>query len=108
MNEQEVRSIYLTFPDESTAMRVCSELLTERLIACANVFPPVRSLYRWEGAVQDEPEVVAIAKSTAARVDRLVARVNELHPYDTPCVVALAVAGGDSRYLQWVHEETSD
>lgn len=107
MNEHDVRSIYMTFPDESTAVSICGELLAEHLIACANVFPPVRSLYRWQGRIEDEPEVVAIAKSTAAQVDRLATRVNELHPYDTPCVVALDVVGGDSRYLQWVREETN-
>jgi periplasmic divalent cation tolerance protein len=96
----------MTFPDQASALAVASALLAEGLIACANIFPAGRSLYRWQGEVHDEPETVAIAKSTAALLDTLVARVNELHPYDTPCVVALACAGGDARYLAWVAEQT--
>jgi periplasmic divalent cation tolerance protein len=104
--EQEVRSVYMTFPDEASAATIASALLAEGLIACANIFPAGRSLYRWQGEVHDEPETVAIAKSTAGALERLVARVNQLHSYDTPCVVALACAGGDPRYLAWVEEQT--
>jgi periplasmic divalent cation tolerance protein len=105
--EQEVRSIYMTFPDEASAAAVASSLLAEDLIACANIFPAGRSLYRWQGEVCDEPETVAIAKSTAGALERLIARVNELHPYDVPCIVALSCAGGDPAYLTWVVEQTA-
>jgi periplasmic divalent cation tolerance protein len=106
MAENQVNSIYMTFPDQETAAAVAKTLLDERLIACANLFPAGRSLYRWQTEFHDEPEVVAIAKTSAGRLDSLVARVRELHPYNTPCVVALAVAGGDDRYLDWVRRET--
>jgi periplasmic divalent cation tolerance protein len=106
MAEHEVRSVYMTYPDEASAARVAAALLEESLIACANIFPSGRSLYSWEGEVHDEPEVVAIAKTTAGRLEKLVRRVNELHPHDTPCVVALPAVGGDSRYLSWVAART--
>jgi periplasmic divalent cation tolerance protein len=107
MAGHDVRSVYMTFPDQESAATVAQVLLAEGLIACANIFPAGRSLYRWQGATHDEPETVAVAKSSAALLDRLVARVNELHPYDTPCVVALAAVGGDPEYLAWVEEQAS-
>lgn len=103
---ENVRSIYMTFPDEATAASIAGTLLEERLIACANIFPGARSLYRWDGKTEDDAEVVAFAKSTDGRLVDLVSRVRELHPYDTPCVVALQVVAGDADYLEWVREET--
>lgn len=100
------RSVYLTFPDMDTAAHVARALVDARLAACVNILPGVRSLYRWEGEVQDEGEVVALAKTRAALVDALAARVRELHPYDTPCVVAFPIAGGDAGFLAWVREAT--
>ena len=97
----------MTFPDESSAATILARLLEERLIACANILPGARSLYRWEGAVQDEPEVVAFAKTSGDLVPRVTARMRELHPYDTPCIVELEVTGGDERYLDWVRQETA-
>lgn len=106
VDAQAVRSLYMTFPDEDSAVRISSALLEENLIACANLLPGARSLYRWNGEVQDDREVVAFAKTTRDRLPRLTSRVAELHPYDVPCVVALAVDGGEQRYLDWVAEET--
>lgn len=106
IDDSQVRSVYMTFPDEESAVRVSSALLQENLIACANLLPGARSLYRWEGEVQDDREVVAFAKTTRERLASLTKRVEELHPYDVPCVVALRVDGGDRRYLEWVAEET--
>lgn len=103
---ENVRSIYMTFPDEATAASIATTLLEERLIACANIVPGIRSLYRWDGRTEDDAEVVAFAKSVDGRLVELVSRVRELHPYETPCVVALPVTGGDADYLQWVREET--
>lgn len=106
-SSSDVRSVYMTFPDQETAARIAGVLLDERIIACANILPGARSLYRWEGTTQDEPEVVAFAKTVEGRLPELTARVRELHPYDTPCVVALSAAGGDAGYIQWVREETA-
>lgn len=103
-----VRSLYMTFPDESSAVKAASALLDEKLIACANVFPGGRSLYRWEGELQDDPEVVMIAKTQQSRVAETVERVRELHPFDTPCIVALQAVDGYQGYLDWVLAETGD
>ena len=96
----------MTFPDEATAERIGSALLDDGLVACVNIVPGARSLFRWEGVVQREREALAFAKTRAERVPAVVARVRQLHPYGTPCVVALDVAGGDPDYLRWVDDET--
>jgi periplasmic divalent cation tolerance protein len=100
------RSVYMTFPDEATAERIGSALLHDNLVACVNIVPGALSLFRWEGAVQREREALAFAKTRADLVEAVVARVRQLHPYDTPCVVALDVAGGDPAYLRWIGDET--
>ena len=103
----EARFVYMTagLPEEARAIgRV---LVTERLAACANVLPGMTSIYWWEGAAQEDSEAVLIAKTTAALVDRLAARVAELHSYDCPCVVALPIVGGHRPYLDWVAEEAT-
>lgn len=100
------RSIYMTFPDADTAARISRALLDVRLVACVNLLPAARSLYRWEGAVRDDAEVVAFAKTRQDLVDAVAQRVRELHPYDTPCVVALTIDDGDAGYLTWVGSET--
>ena len=104
----DVRSVYMTFPDEETAASIVARLLEERLIACANLLPGARSLYRWQGSLEDEAEVVAFAKTVARQLPRVVERVRELHPYETPCVVGLEVEGGYSGYLDWVRQETGE
>lgn len=104
MSETKVRSIYMTYPDVTSAERVARALVEENLVACANIFAAGRSLYKWQGEIQDETELVMIAKTSEARLQRLIARVKELHPYDTPCIVALAALGGDEDYLAWVEQ----
>lgn len=101
-----VRSIYLTFPDAASARSLASRLLEARLIACANVFPAGTSLFRWEGRVVDEAELVMICKTCDDRLEALTEVVEHEHPYDVPCVVALEAVGGSDAYLRWVYEET--
>lgn len=100
--------MYLTFPDESVAVEVARELVERRLAACVNLMPPGRSIYRWEGRVVEEREVVAWAKTTREKVSELVGSLRELHPYELPCAVAYpAVDGSSEEYLAWVAREVS-
>lgn len=101
----DVVAAYLTFPDAATAEALAAELVDARLAACVNVWPPAVSVYRWQGAVVREPEVVAVAKTTAGRLAELVAMVEERHPYEVPCVVAYPAVGGSVAYLDWVRGE---
>ena len=104
----DVVAVYLTFPDEASAERVARALVERRLAACVNVVPGARSFYRWEGAVQAEPEVLAVAKTRATRLPALTAAAQALHPYEVPCVVAYPALGGLEGYLDWVRSEASD
>jgi len=99
---------FCTCPDDMTAARLAETLVEERLAACVNVMPGLRSVYRWQGAVECSNEVLLLIKTTRARLPALSARVLELHPHELPEVVAVEVAGGLPAYLDWVAEQTSD
>ena len=79
-------------------------IVEERLLVCANLVPRVRSIYRWQGQIHDETEVLLLGKTTAARLDALKARLPTLHPYDTPELLALEVGDGLEKYLGWIAE----
>lgn len=104
--QHDVIAVYLTFPDEACAERIARLLVESRLAACVNVFPGARSIFRWDGAVTTEVEVVALAKTSTARLEALTEAVREAHPYQVPCVVAYPALGGEPNYLKWVREET--
>lgn len=98
--------IYITASGRDEALMLARSLVGERLVACANVLDGATSLYWWEGKVQEEQEVVLIAKTRSVLVDAVVARVKELHSYTCPCVVALPIGGGNPGFLAWVDGET--
>jgi len=95
-----------TFPSARVAAKIARVLVRERLVACVNLAANVQSIYRWRGAVETSREVLAIMKTTRARLAALRARIVELHPYDVPEVIALAVADGHAPYLAWIESET--
>jgi periplasmic divalent cation tolerance protein len=102
----EIAVVLASVPDLEVGRRLARSLLQERLIACANLVPGVTSLYRWEGAVQEEDEMLVVMKTRSELVPRLVARIPELHPYELPEVLALRVADGLPAYCRWVLDET--
>jgi periplasmic divalent cation tolerance protein len=78
----------------------------ERLAACANILPSMRSIYRWRGAVETADEVVLILKTRADRLLRLTERVKAMHSYEVPCIAAFAVAPGNPDYFAWIAAES--
>ena len=98
------RVVLVTAGAEEEGARIARALVEEGLAACANIVPRVRSIYRWKGEVRDEPESLLVLKTTAARLEALSARVEELHSYTVPEVIALAVDRGRESYLDWVAE----
>lgn len=98
-------SVYVTCPDEETARRIARELLSRRLVACANLLP-VTSLYRWEGAVEEGREVAMFLKTRAERVEEVAKAVAQLHPYEVPCAVAFQLGEGHPAYYAWVDAQT--
>lgn len=97
---------YVTCPSREEALAIARQLLAERLIACANLLPGMVSIYRWEGAVQEDDEVVLILKTRAELTEQVAERVRALHSYTCPCVAVLPVTGGNPAYLDWLLAET--
>jgi periplasmic divalent cation tolerance protein len=102
------RQVTTTLPDRETAHRLGRRLVEERLAACAQVVGPVSSVYWWQGEVESAGEWYCHLKTTASRVEDLITRIRELHPYETPEIVALPVAEGDEAYLRWIADSVAD
>ena len=98
----EMLLVLTTFAAEEDGARVVRALVEERLAACGTLLPGARSLYRWEGKVADEREVVGLLKTRKQDWPALMSRLHELHPYDTPECVAVRVAAGAPKYLAWL------
>ena len=96
--------IYITCGSAREAALIASALVGERLAACANIIPGMRSVYRWKGKIEQADETVLIAKTTEDMAPSLVARVKELHSYECPCIVQLPVAGGNPDFLRWIED----
>ena len=99
--------VYTTFPDEATALAIGERLVTEKLAACVNVIPGMRSVYAWKGAVERGDEVVGIVKTRESLAEAVRAALKERHPYETPIILFLAVSGGDQSTLDWLTAETT-
>ncbi len=107
MSQSDALVVLTTVSSAEDAVTLIRALLDRRLIACGTLLPGARSLYRWEGKVADEHEVVVILKTAATRVDAIEHAFAELHPYKLPELLALPVAAGLDRYLAWIGQETS-
>ena len=92
----------VTAPSGAVAISLARTLVEEGLIACANLVPHVRSIYRWEGKVVDEEEVLMVMKTRASAFEALRARVSAIHPAEVPEVIQLDVSAGHQPYLDWV------
>ena len=95
---------FCTCPNPEIAKRIADVLVEERLAACVNVVPGVRSIYRWKGAIECSDEVLLLVKTVAAQLDAVSARITALHPHELPEVIAVEASGGLSAYLDWVAE----
>jgi periplasmic divalent cation tolerance protein len=100
-----VTVIYVTAPDEAAARAIGHAVVAERLAACANILPGMRSLYWWQGKLEETTEAVVILKTVESAVARVIERVRALHPYDVPCTIALRVSDGNPDYLAWLRAE---
>lgn len=94
-------------PDGEVAERLATALVEARLVACAQA-APIRSVYRWNGAVHRESECLLILKTRADRYAAVEARIRALHPYELPEIIAVPVLEGSSAYLSWLDAESSD
>jgi periplasmic divalent cation tolerance protein len=97
--------VYVTATSRDQALVIGRTVVEERLAACVNVLGPIASIYRWEGQVCEEEEVAFLVKTRTELVQALSERIKALHDYDCPCVVAIAIAGGNPDFLAWIGEQ---
>jgi len=99
---------YCSCPDTASAQSLADTLVGERLAACVNRLPGIRSTYRWQGKVVTDDEQLLLIKTTAACFESLKARLLQLHPYDLPELIAVPIAQGHDAYLDWVRAQSAD
>ena len=100
--------VITTLPDADSAHRLATALVEQRLAACVNILAPCRSVYRWQGRIEDSAEVPLLIKTTDARYAALEAAIRAAHPYELPEIVAVGIVRGSPEYLAWVAAETAD
>ncbi|MBU1249187.1 MAG: divalent-cation tolerance protein CutA [Proteobacteria bacterium] len=99
--------VYITTPDLACAEGLGAMLVEQRLAACANILPGMRSIYRWQGAIERADEVVLLVKTKTSLLETLTAAVVAAHPYETPCVVSWPLTSGHPDFLKWIADETA-
>jgi periplasmic divalent cation tolerance protein len=99
--------VLVTAGNAAEATRIAESLVGDRLAACVNVVGSVRSIYRWQGEMCSEEEILLVVKTTRDNFAALDERVRELHSYDVPEVIALPIDLGSAPYLDWIHRETN-
>ncbi len=100
--------VFTNLPDAASARALAGHLVEARLAACANILAPCRSVYRWDGKIEDAEETPLLLKTTAARYPALEAAIRARHPYELPEIVAVPIERGLPGYLAWVAAETKD
>jgi periplasmic divalent cation tolerance protein len=98
--------ILTTFPADKDPGLLAKALVEERLAACVNILPPMRSIYRWKGVTEQAEEHQLVIKTTSDRVQELETRLRAMHPYDVPEFLVLPVLDGGRDYLAWLRENT--
>ena len=97
--------VLITTPDLESAQRIANHLVEKQLAACVNILPQVQSIFRWQGAVQQEHEVLLIVKTRVELLDQqVIPAVKAIHPYQVPEIIALPILGGAADYLDWLDQ----
>jgi periplasmic divalent cation tolerance protein len=99
--------IYSAWPSPETADAAGAALVEARLAAAVNIIPAMRSIYRWQGAVERAQETLMIIKTRRGRIDEVIAEVRRRHPYEEPGIAVLPLAGGSAGYLDWMRREST-
>ncbi len=98
--------VFITVSSEDEAAKIAKALVENKLAGCVNIIKNIRSIYSWQGKIEDEPEVLMIAKTQKHLFDSLMKRVKELHSYTVPEIIALPIIEGSKDYLKWLKEVT--
>src|SRR5262245_43426109 len=108
MSESDAIVVFLTAANGEEAARMAEMLVGARLAACVQIMPPMESVYRWQGNIERQSEVLLIAKTIRSRFAELEREVLALHSYETPEIIALPILAGSRRYLEWLDENVSN
>ena len=99
--------IYCSVPNEFTADLIATTLIDEKLAACINVLPKMKSIYRWEDSIQRDEELLMIIKTQSSKFNIIEQKIKELHEYSLPEIIAVPIIAGSSEYIQWINNETN-
>ncbi|OGW43905.1 MAG: cytochrome C biogenesis protein CcdA [Nitrospirae bacterium RBG_13_41_22] len=99
--------VFITAPNEDEAAKISKALVEARLAGCVNIIKNIRSIYSWQEKIEDEKEVLMIVKTQKPLFDSLMKKVEELHSYKVPEIIALPILDGSVEYLKWLREVTS-
>lgn len=105
MSANDIILLYTTFPDQKTAEKICHQLVESRVVACANILSPIKSVYWWKGKIENSNEVPAILKTKSALYAQLLDRLQALHPYEVPCLIEIPTDRINPAYSQWLRSE---
>ncbi|MGI5221219.1 divalent-cation tolerance protein CutA [Nocardia sp. CA-290969] len=108
MSDSDLVDVTISGPDEEWLVEFTRRLVDDRLAACGNIHPEVRSIYRWEGEVEDASEAVVVLHTRAAHIAAIIERANTEHPDEVPQVVAVPVVGVNPAYGEWILTETTN
>jgi len=101
-------AIFVTAGSEQEGAKIGRTLVEEGLVACANIVPHIRSVYRWKGQIREEGETLLIMKSREELFEKINHRIQELHSYEVPEIIALPVMAGSKPYLRWIEDNVKD
>ena len=99
--------VYITVPSQEVGQQIATVLVESSLAACVNIIPGVSSIYHWQGGIEQDDELLLIAKTRAILLDQFVSEVKKIHPYEVPEVIAMPIVAGSSEYLAWINEGTT-
>ena len=102
-----VAVIYTTKKKKKKARRMAHTLVDEQIVACVNIIPEIESYYRWKGKIENDKEIVLIAKTVDKNVKKTIQRIKKLHSYDLPDIIVLPIIGGHKEYLDYIVNETA-
>jgi len=106
LNDNKEVVVFITVPNEDDGAAIAKALVESRLAACVNIVRNIRSIYLWQGNIEDDSEVLMIAKTRRKLFNALESRVKELHSYDVPEIIALPIVAGSKDYLKWLKDST--
>lgn len=99
--------IYSTIDDIKDARRIATTLIEEQLVACVNIIPKIESIYRWKGKIENDEEIIIIAKTVDKNVKKTIQRIKQIHTYELPDIIVIPIIGGLKEYLDYINNETS-